>query len=313
MATEVKKGETVERREFLKLGLAAGAFALLGGAVPRVVFADELDLKTLRGVKTLLNPHDVAIAPDGTIYVANSGMYGVIRVTAGETYVLGDGPGTGEGQVNFPQGICTDDGGSVYVADTNNARLQVFNVKGELSRVIGRPGYLDGEFLRPLGLDIRDNLLAVADNRNHRVQIFDLERERLDRQPVAIALAGGHGDGGGLMKLPAYVAFDGAGDVHVAVKMQNVIKVYGPDGVFKRSYGENDGLNGPEGVCRGEGSSLFVADTGNGRVLEYNVKGKLVGQLDPKTEMVNPTGFAYYDGTLLVADPPANVVHIIRI
>jgi DNA-binding beta-propeller fold protein YncE len=311
--TEVKKGKAVERREFIKLGLAAGAFALVGATVPRIVFADELDLKTLRSVKTLLNPHDVAIAPDGTIYVANSGMYGVIRLTAGNAYVLGGGPGTGEGQVNFPQGVCTAEDGSVYVADTNNARLQVFNAKGEVSRVIGRPGYLDGEFLRPQGLDVRGNFLAVADNRNHRVQIFDLDRERLDRQPVAIAMAGGHGDGAGLMKLPTDVAFDGVYDVHVAVKMQNVIKVYGPGGIFKFSYGENDGLNGPEGVCCGEGSSLFIADTGNGRVLEYNVNGKIIGELEPKTEMVNPRGLAYYDGTLLAADPAANVVHTIRV
>ena len=311
--TDREDRNTIDRRDFLKLGLAAGAFALVGGAVPRVVFADELDLETLRGVKTLLRPYDVAIAPDGTIYVANSGMYGIIRVSGGDAYVLGAGPGTGEGQLNFPRGVCAADDDSVYVADTNNARLQVFDRDGNVTRVIGRPGYLDGEFLRPQGLDVRGGLLAVADNRNQRVQIFDLERERLDRQPVAIALAGGHGDGAGLMKLPADVAFDGADDVHAAVKMQNVVKVYGTDGAFKRAYGESDDLNGPEGICRGEGSSLYVADTGNGRILEYNVNGKLVRELKPKTEMVNPRGLAYYDGTLLAADPSANLVHIIRI
>jgi sugar lactone lactonase YvrE len=304
---------TIDRRDFLKLGLAAGAFALVGGAVPKVVFADELDLETLRGVKTLLRPHDVTVAPDGTIYVANSGMYGVVRVSGGKSYVLGSGPGTGEGQLNFPQGVCAAPDGSVYVADTNNARLQVFDGDGGVTRVIGRPGYLDGEFLRPRGLDIRDNLLAVADNRNHRLQIFDLERERLDRQPVAFAMAGGHGDGAALMKLPAAVAFDADRDVHAAVKMQNAVKVYGTDGTFKRTYGAGDGLNGPEGICRGEGVSLYVADTGNGRVLEYDAGGELIRELKPKTEMLNPTGLAYYDGTLLAADPSANLIHLIRV
>jgi len=311
--TDREDRNTIDRRDFLKLGLAAGAFALVGGAMPRVVFADELDVETLRGVKTLLRPHDVAVAPDGTIYVANSGMYGIIRVAGGKSYVLGAGPGTGEGQLNFPRGICAVPDGSVCVADTNNARLQVFDKDGGVIRVIGRPGYLDGEFLRPQGLDVRGGLLAVADNRNHRVQIFDLERERLDRQPVAVALAGGHGDGAGLMKLPADVAFDAAGDVHTAVKMQNVIKVYGTDGMLKRTYGAGDGLNGPEGICRREGRSLYIADTGNGRVLEYDVDGELIRELKPKTEMVNPTGLAYYDGTLLAADPSANLVHVIRV
>ncbi|UCE27989.1 MAG: twin-arginine translocation signal domain-containing protein [Candidatus Coatesbacteria bacterium] len=311
--TDREDRNTIDRRDFLKLGLAAGAFALVGGAVPRVVFADELDLDTLRGVKTLLRPHDVAVAPDGTIYVANSGMYGVVRVSDGDAYVLGAGPGTGEGQLNFPRGVCAAPDGSIYVADTNNARLQVFDGDGSLIRVIGRPGYLDGEFLRPRGLDVRGRLLAVADNRNHRVQILDLDRERLDRQPVAVALAGGHGENAGRMKLPADVAFDADGDVHAIVKILNVVKVYGTDGAFKRAYGAGDGLNGPEGICRGEGRTLYVADTGNGRVLEYNVNGEHIREMKPKTEMVNPTGLAYYDGTLLAADPSANAVHVIRV
>jgi sugar lactone lactonase YvrE len=311
--TDREDRNSIDRRDFLKLGLAAGAFALVGGAVPRVVFADELDVETLRGMKTLLRPHDVTVAPDGTIYIANSGMYGVVRVSGGDAHVLGTGPGTGEGQLNFPQGVCATPDGSVYVADTNNARLQVFDKGGSLIRVIGRPGYLDGEFLRPRGLDVRGGLLAVADNRNHRVQVFDLERERLDRQPVAIAMAGGHGDGAGQMKLPADVAFDTAGDIHAAVKMQNVIKVYGTDGAFKRTYGARDDLNGPEGICRGEEASLYVADTGNRRVIEYDTDGELIRELKHKTEMVNPTGLAYYDGTLLAADPSANLVHVIRV
>ncbi len=311
--TDDKNGNVLNRREFVKAGLAAGAFALVSGAVPRVVFADELDLGTLRRVRTLLNPHGVAITPNGTIYVANSGMYGVVRIAGGRAYVLGGGPGTGVGQLNFPQGVCGADDASVYVADTNNARVQVFGTDGEVARVIGRPGYVDGEFLRPQGCDVRDGLLAVADNRNHRVQIFDLERERLDGQPVVVAMAGGRGVGGGFMKLPADVVFDRGGDVHVVVRGHNVVKIYGPDGAFKRAYGEGDGLNGPAGICRGDGNTLFVADTGNGRILEYSIKGKLARELKPKTKMLNPRGMAYFDGTLLAADPPANLVHIIRV
>jgi len=62
----------------------------------------------------------------------------------------------------------------IYVADSGNERVLVFDFDGKLQKIIGRKGQGPGEFSNPTGLDIYDEgTLAVADSNNNRIQIFD--------------------------------------------------------------------------------------------------------------------------------------------
>ena len=73
-----------------------------------------------------------------------------------------------------PGGVCTDPEGMVYVADTGNHRLVVFDKQGRWNREIGGLGIGAYQFNRPsdvtakLGLD-----LLVADAGNDRIQRFN--------------------------------------------------------------------------------------------------------------------------------------------
>jgi len=79
-------------------------------------------------------PTDVAIAANGDVYVSDG--YGNARVVHFDkegNYVNEWGElGSKGGQFSTPHSIAIDSKGRIYVADRNNARVQVFDTKGKL-------------------------------------------------------------------------------------------------------------------------------------------------------------------------------------
>lgn len=66
----------------------------------------------------------------------------------------------------------------IYIADSGNNRILVFDFDGKLQKIIGREGQGPAEFSRPSGLFIfEDGGLAVADHYNKRIQFFDKSGE----------------------------------------------------------------------------------------------------------------------------------------
>lgn len=62
----------------------------------------------------------------------------------------------------------------IYIADSGNNRVLVFDFQGKFLKIIGTKGQGPAEFSNPTGLDIlEDGALAVADVGNTRIQIFD--------------------------------------------------------------------------------------------------------------------------------------------
>ena len=66
----------------------------------------------------------------------------------------------------------------IYVADSGNDRVLVFDFQGKFLKIIGRKGQGPAEFSNPTGLNILgDGGLTVADVNNNRIQIFDKDGE----------------------------------------------------------------------------------------------------------------------------------------
>lgn len=62
----------------------------------------------------------------------------------------------------------------IYIADSGNHRIVVFDYEGNFIRIIGKKGKGPGEFVKPTGLYVSDDSsVAVADINNNRIQIFD--------------------------------------------------------------------------------------------------------------------------------------------
>ena len=106
---------------------------------------------------------NVALAPDGSLYVSDG--YGNARVhkfAADGTLQFSWGePGSGPGQFRLPHAIAVDRRGTVYVADRENSRIQVFTAAGEYVtewRHVDRPDdlYIDADenlFVAELGFE----------------------------------------------------------------------------------------------------------------------------------------------------------------
>ena len=76
-----------------------------------------------------------------------------------------------------PRDVAVDGNGNVYVADTGNKRVRVYDANGNYLRDIGSAGSALGQLDEPSGLaiDNADGLLYVADTWNRRVSVFDLD------------------------------------------------------------------------------------------------------------------------------------------
>lgn len=68
----------------------------------------------------------------------------------------------------------------IYIADSGNHRVLVFDFKGKFVRAIGNEGQGPGEFQKPTGIHIlKDSSIAVADYSNRRIQLFNQSGEYL--------------------------------------------------------------------------------------------------------------------------------------
>lgn len=161
----------------------------VSASAPSSVCAYQRDGKVLRCFGTdLKRPLGLALDKRrNVLYVVDVAGQGSEehRVMAYETSgkflrEVGFGRGSENGFFNFPTYVAVDADGLVYVADTLNFRIQVFNVDGEFVRSYGKNGDNPGDFskLKGMAFDSFGNLYAV-DSAPAVVQIFNKEFQLL--------------------------------------------------------------------------------------------------------------------------------------
>ncbi len=126
------------------------------------------------GSVALRMPVAVAVAPDGSLYVADASLRRVLELSpSGALLTSWGGPGRRPGRFAEPSGIAVDTAGDVFVADRLANRVQKFSSDGHPLAVWGLSGGGPGQLSSPRGLAVncRGEVL-VADTANNRVQVF---------------------------------------------------------------------------------------------------------------------------------------------
>ncbi len=247
---------------------------------------------------TLNNPYDVAVAPDGSFFVADLGNNRIRRVDPNGiiTTVAGTGPYgfSGDGgpatlaQLNGPYGVELGPDGSLYIADRDNSRVRRVGPDGIISTVAG--GGVCG---------------------------------------------GSHGDGGpatrACLAQPWHVAVAPDGSLYIADRGHYRVRRVGTDGIISTVAGAGTGgfsgdggpatlahLSSPEGIAVGPDGTLYIADASNYRVRQVGSDGIINtiagngtsgfsasgdGGLAIRAQFSEPTDLALgRDGSLYVAD-----------
>jgi DNA-binding beta-propeller fold protein YncE len=87
---------------------------------------------------------------------------------------------TSAGDFAKPTGLAVDQEGDLYVADTLNNRIEIFDADGRFISTFGKAGDGPGYFARPKGVAVDgDGHIWVADGVQDRVQVFNKETQLL--------------------------------------------------------------------------------------------------------------------------------------
>lgn len=117
--------------------------------------------------------------------------------------------GKEEGEFNFPSHLGVDTKGNLYVVDTMNGRVQIFDKSGKFIRAFGQFGDMPGMFARPKGVGVdSEGHIYVVDAAFNNVQIFN------DEGQVLLAFAS-YGSDRSQMILPAGLAVDSQDFIYV--------------------------------------------------------------------------------------------------
>lgn len=149
---------------------------------------------TFGGDWGMYRPRGVAVGPDGTIYVADTGRNRVVIASAEGRLLKTLGPKTSAGDLEQPTDVAVDASGRIYVALPELGRLMVLDDSGQVlgGWAIPRANTIDSPHLAA----VADGAVAITDPSNRRVWLADADgREiasaEIPGRPYGVAAATG--------------------------------------------------------------------------------------------------------------------------
>jgi sugar lactone lactonase YvrE len=224
--------------------------------------------------------------------------------------------GTGEGQLERPQGLAIDASGNIWVSDRVNNRIIEYGPNGGFIRQVNAHGSADGAISEPRGLTVSPaGNIWVAENGNKRLQEFSPTGAFIAKitnaafvEPWGVTPGAGgtlwvsdpgahkifqFSESGTLLKTisggflspltsPYGIALDASGNIWVADTGANKIAEFDTFGSRIFSFGTegtgNGQLKAPTGLAITPSGHIFVSEDQNARVQEFQPDGSYLRQ-----------------------------------
>lgn len=176
---------------------------------------------------------------------------------------------TGGGKLTKPSGIAIDERGRIYISDSSDHYVRVFDPQGsflkEFKNIQGGDGGLQGIAIDSTGL------LYLSDVSNSCLQVFQSDIG------VWVRRIGEKGDGPGQLQLPSGLASDRLNRIYVVDYGTCKISIFNKSGAVVRTFGKKGSQKGmfnvPRAIAVDKHDRIFVLDSLNHRIQVFGSAG----------------------------------------
>ena len=202
--------------------------------------------------------------------------------------------------------------GEVVVLDCGNHHIIVFDDKLKLLKLIGQ-GSGNSGLVRPDGVAVTDNVIAVSDWSSDQVKKYSLQGELL-------SVIGCHGDKNGQFNQPRGLAFN-INKLYVVDGYNHRVQVFQQDDQFAFSFGNRGNNPGqfrfPVRIAIGSNNNVLVTDRNANRIHLFTYDGQFIQTINsnkPRAITISPTGYlitshAGYDNKIRIWSPTYQLIN----
>lgn len=301
----LRRGTTVIDRNAKTVGPIDFLFAVYGpGSGPVPLFVGPAGVSTDRSGNIYVTDEEgnrVVVFDGNGNFKFEFGSYGVAVPRPGEY------ASWRPGLFNQPYGIDVDDSnGEIYVADTENYRVQVFDSGGKFLRWFPKDYTKAPGKMRPIELEVSGDKVYVTS----RGAIYTF-----DRQGKYLGHISSKGRKPSQMEGPDGIAIDKDSNVVVSDKFLNRLQVFKPDGSLKWAVGKpptgktiekGRAFGLPAGLDLDSDGNIYVVDAFNFTLQVYSPQGKKLAEVGD--EGAGPAQFYFAMGEAVTSD---NIIYVV--
>ncbi|ADG81951.1 6-bladed beta-propeller [Thermincola potens] len=225
-------------------------------------------------------------------------------------FTIGGDGSTGPYKLSEPMAVDVADNGDIYVADTLNNQIKIFDKEGKFKKSFGGREL----FYLPSDLVIGPEGIFVADSKNSRIQLFSLEgdfRKTFVSPEIGRQI-------GAMIPVALYCSSDGT--LYVTDVFYQRVIIFDPKGQVVKYFGMPGSREGnllyPNGITVNEKKKLiYVADSNNGRIQVFDLNGQFKGILkeDGRVLFLNmPRGIVTFDDIVFTVETFSHRVSAFR-
>ncbi len=205
-----------------------------------------------------------------------------------------------QGQLRAPRGLFVDKKGMIYVADTGNDRVQIFNADGSFSNQFGESGSGDGQFRAPSSVAVSPKgNIYVADTKNRKIKAFSSDGIFL--------FAAGPELGNVILQNPVAVRCDDGKNVYILDAALKKVVVMDAMGKFLRVWDDSGSMQDPAALVYDGKGFFYVLDKGTYNVKIFDADGRFTASFFAKgrgeRELWAPAHLAFRNDKIYISDP----------